>query len=165
MTWVFLEQCSPDCVSEDDWVLLAVSGKRGEASRFRNPWQIRVWSRSPPNMCGFFGAFHPAASRRKFVPRCINSFNLGADVVSRRPAEARGTFDQWFSITHIFSEVYCFQAWIPQFFRQHIYQNTSVLDTLSKNQRKVTGYPVTQVPLENSVESQWKFSEIPLETS
>jgi len=25
--------------------------------------------------------------------------------------------------------------------------------------------PVTQVPLENLVESHWKFSEIPLETS
>ena len=25
--------------------------------------------------------------------------------------------------------------------------------------------PVTQVPLENSVESHWKFGEIPLETS
>jgi len=37
--------------------------------------------------------------------------------------------------------------------------------TLSKNQWKVTGYPVTQVPLESSVESHWKFSEIPLETS
>ena len=37
--------------------------------------------------------------------------------------------------------------------------------TLSKNQWKVTGYPVTHVPLENSVESHRKFSEIPLETS
>jgi len=39
------------------------------------------------------------------------------------------------------------------------------LSTLSKNQWKVPGYPVTQVPLENSVVSHWKFSEIPLETS
>jgi len=37
--------------------------------------------------------------------------------------------------------------------------------TLSKNQWKVTGYPVTQVPLENSVEFNWKFSGVSLETS
>ena len=38
-------------------------------------------------------------------------------------------------------------------------------NTLSKNQWKVIGYPVTQVSFENSVESYRKFSEIPLETS
>jgi len=37
--------------------------------------------------------------------------------------------------------------------------------TLTKNQWKVTRYSVTQVPLENLVESHWKFSENPLETS
>jgi len=44
-------------------------------------------------------------------------------------------------------------------------KNEWMLYTLSKNQWKVTGYPVTQVTLENSVEYHWKFSEIPLETS
>ena len=37
--------------------------------------------------------------------------------------------------------------------------------TLSENQWKVPGYPVNQVPLENSVESHWNIREIPLETS
>jgi len=37
--------------------------------------------------------------------------------------------------------------------------------THSKNHWKVTSYPVTQVLLENSDESHWKFSEISLETS
>jgi len=40
-----------------------------------------------------------------------------------------------------------------------------IINTLSKNQWKVTGYPVTQVPPEYSVESHWEFSEIPLGTS
>jgi len=37
--------------------------------------------------------------------------------------------------------------------------------TLGKNQWKVTGYPVIQAPLENSVVSHGKFIEISLETS
>jgi len=46
----------------------------------------------------------------------------------------------------------------------------AVLVIVSKNQRKVTGYQCPRChwkiqwnPLENSVESHWKFSEIPLE--
>jgi len=46
-----------------------------------------------------------------------------------------------------------------------MHASKAIIFTLSKNQWKVTGYPVTHVPLENSVEYHWKFREIPLETS
>jgi len=41
----------------------------------------------------------------------------------------------------------------------YLFENYTCI--ISKNQWKVTGYLVTQVPLENSVETHWKVSEIP----
>ena len=40
-------------------------------------------------------------------------------------------------------------------------------NSILEMQEPVKGHwlPVTQVPLENSVETHWKFGEIPLETS
>jgi len=50
----------------------------------------------------------------------------------------------------------------------NIYKSSEDILNIHSQQEPVKGhygYPLTQVPLENSVESHWKFSEIPLKTS
>jgi len=44
-------------------------------------------------------------------------------------------------------------------------QKFGALILLARTSERSLVIPVNQVPLENSVESHWKFSEIPLETS